>query len=138
MSSFSVDRVVKRFAEYQPLQRRMLEATKITVAIDAPTQRKMIEYNMIAIVDRNAVRTCSCRLVFITETNTKISGDNMAAIFNTQVSVRKRYSFAWGGLPCNSKIRFTLNLYILFQSDHAADIKDYRAWPFDGFDPFPE
>ena len=117
MRSFSMERVVKRFAEDQPLQRRMLETAKITVAVNAPTQRKMIEYNMIVIVDRYTVKSRSIRLVLVPEANTQIPNDNMTAVFNFHRSVRQRYPFARGGLACNGQMRFILDLYILFQSE---------------------
>ena len=138
MRAFSMETVVKSFAEYQPLQCSILETAKIPVAVNAPAQGEVIEYDVVAVVDRDAVKSRSTRLVFITEANAKVPGDDMTAVFNSQVSVRKGDPFARGGLTGNGQIRYVLDLYILFQPDRSAEIKYDGSWSFDRFDAFPE
>ena len=53
--AFYMERFIKSFAEYHPLERCILETAKITVAVDTPTKRKMIKDHMVAIVGRKNV-----------------------------------------------------------------------------------
>ena len=64
--AFYMERVVKPFAEYHPLERCILEAAKITVPVDTPTKRKMIKDYMVAIFGRKNVWFKFFRLVFVT------------------------------------------------------------------------
>ena len=123
MRAFSMDAIVKSFAKDQPLESRMLESPEITVSVNAPAQGQVIEYHVVAVVDRDAVRSGSIGLVFITQADAKIPGDEVTAVFNLQVSVRKSYPFTRGGLPGNGQVRHVLDLYIVFQPDRAAEIK---------------
>ena len=138
MRAFFMETVVKGFAEDQPLESRMLESPKIAVSVNAPAQGEVIEHDVVAVVDRDAVKSRSIRLVFITEADAKIPGNEVTAVFNPQVSVRKGYPFARGCLAGNGQVGYVLDLDILFQPDRSADIKYDRTWPFDRFDSFPE
>ena len=66
MRALSMDAVVKSFAKDQPLESRMLESPEIAVSINAPAQGQVIENNVVAVCDRDTIRTRSIRLVFIT------------------------------------------------------------------------
>ena len=134
MRAFFMDAVVKGLAEDQPLESRMLESAEIAVSVNAPAQGKMIEHDVVAVFDRDAIRARSIRLVFITEADAKVPGDHVTAVFDPQVSVRKGDPFARGGLTGNGQIRNVFDLDILFQPDRAAKIKYDGARSFDRFD----
>ena len=138
MRALSMDAVVKGLAKDKPLESRMLESPKIAVSVNAPAQGQVIEYHVVAVVDRDAVRSGSIGLVFITEADAKIPGDEVTAVFNLQVSVRKSYPFTRGGLPGNGQVRHVLDLDILFQPDRATKIKYDGSRSFDRIDAFPE
>ncbi|MDA7756761.1 hypothetical protein N8920_02570 [Opitutales bacterium] len=78
---------------------------------------------MIAVFDRDAIRARSIGLVFITEADAKKTSDDMAAIIDSQPSVRKGYPFSWCRLPSNGQVRHIFDLDIIFQPDRAAEIK---------------
>ena len=138
MRAFSMKTIVKGFAKDQPLEGRIFKSPEITVSVNAPAQGKMIENDMVTVFDRDAIRTRSIRLVFITEANAKIPCDDMTAVFKPNVSVRKGDSFVGCRLPGNGQVRHVLDLDILFQPDRSAEIKYDGARSFDRFDAFPE
>ena len=138
MRAFFMDAVVKSFAKDQPLEGRMLESPEIAVSINAPAQGKMIENDVVAVFDRDAIRARSIRLVFITEADAKIPGDHVTAVFDPEVSVRKGDSFARCGLTGNGQVRHVLDLDFLFQPDRSTEIKYDGPWSFDRFYAFPE
>ena len=130
--------VVKGFTEDQPLESRIFKSPEIAVSVNAPAQGKMIEHDMIAVVDRDAIRARSIRLAFITQADAKIPCDDMTAVFKPEVSVRKGDSFVGCRLPGNGQVRHVLDLDVFFQQDRSAEIKYDGARSFDRFDSFPE
>ena len=123
MRAFSMDAVVKSFAKDQPLEGRIFESPEITVSVNAPAQGKMIEHDVVAVFDRDAIRARSILLVFITEADAKIPCDDMTAVFKPEVAVRKGDSFVGCRLPGNGQVRHILDLDVFFQPDRATEIK---------------
>ena len=131
MRALTMDAVVKSFAKDQPLEGRIFESPEITVSVNAPAQGQVIEYHVVAVVDRDAVRSGSIGLVFITEADAKIPCDDMTAVFDPQISARKGDPFARCRLPGNGQVRHVLDLDIVFQPDGATEIKYDGARSFD-------
>ena len=100
---------MERFGIQQPLQGHVAVAAVVRVAVDAPAQRKVIQNDVIAVINSHDIFSGRVSLVLVTKSHPQIPDHHIAAILDDDRMIANRDPLSGSRLPGDCQTRFVFH-----------------------------